>query len=330
MAPTIDRRTVLKSCAAGATSLIATLPAYPQVKKICISTYVYKTAGRLEVKADVYRAAGEEMRPVVLWIHGGALIMGSRRWIDGRLNDMLLDAGYVIVSIDYRLAPETKLPLIIEDLEDAYRWVHENGPALFQADTSRIAVMGASAGGYLTLTAGFRARPRPAALVSFYGYGDLIGDWYSQPSPHARHHQSNLSREEAYRQVSGPPISEASEREGDGGAFYQFCRQQGLWPQAVSNWDPAREPEKFFPYMPVKNVTGDYPPTLLIHGTEDTDVPYEQALLMAEQLEKHGAVHRLITIPGAEHGLGGGDPKLIDDAYQALLGFVNQHMQRPR
>ena len=142
MALTIDRRTVLKSCALGATSLTVTLPAYPQVRKICISTYIYKKTDGLEIKADVYRAGGEEARPVIIWIHGGALIMGSRQWIDGRVKDMMLDAGYVIVSIDYRLAPETKLPFIIEDIEDAYTWVYKNGLKLFHADTSRIAVMG--------------------------------------------------------------------------------------------------------------------------------------------------------------------------------------------
>ena len=80
--------------------------------------------------------------------------------------------------------------------------------------------------------------------------------------------------------------------------------------------------------MPVKNVTKEYPPTLLIHGTDDTDVPFEQSVMMAEELEKHGVPFRLITIPGAEHGLGGGDPKLIQDAYKAVLDFVNQQMQR--
>ena len=134
--------------------------------------------------------------------------------------------------------PETQLPEIIADLEDAFRWVREKGPELFHADPDRVAAIGGSAGGYLTLTAGFRAKPRPVALVSLWGYGDLVGPWYSEPSPHPRHHTTKLSREEAYKQVSGPPISDSRNRKGDGGAFYQFCRQQGLWPKAVSGWDP--------------------------------------------------------------------------------------------
>ena len=163
-------------------------------------------------------------------------------------------------------------------------------------------------------------------LVAFWGYGDLVGDWYSKPSPHPRHHRVKLSREEAYRQVDGPPISDSRLRRGNGGSFYQYCRQQGIWPQEVSTWDPHSEPEKFTPFMPVKNVTSDYPPTMMIHGTEDTDVPYEQSVMMAEQFKQQGVEHELVTIPNGEHGLGGGDPQDISAAYEKAFAFVDRHM----
>lgn len=292
--------------------------------KDSVTTYTYKRVGGLDIRADVHRPDDHVRRPVVVWIHGGALIMGHRAGVSERVRRMMLDAGFVIVSIDYRLAPETKLPAIIEDVEDAFAWVRDKGQELFGADTGRVAVMGSSAGGYLTLTSGYRVRPRPNALVSFWGYGDLIGDWYSQPSPHARHQRVQMTREEAFHQVSGPPVSDARDRKGNGGAFYQHCRQHGIWPKAVSGWDPRGEAQKFHPYMPVKNVTKDYPPTLLIHGDQDTDVPYEQSVMMAEQFRKHGVEHRLITIPGGEHGLGGGDKRLIDSAYDSALEFVQR------
>ena len=53
----------------------------------------------------------------------------------------------MVVSIDYRLAPETKLPAIVEDVQDACRWVRERGPKLFRIAPERLAVMGGSAGG---------------------------------------------------------------------------------------------------------------------------------------------------------------------------------------
>ncbi|MFN0054169.1 MAG: alpha/beta hydrolase fold domain-containing protein [Planctomycetales bacterium] len=290
-------------------------------------THAYKKVGDLEIQADVFRFEDRQPRPVVLWIHGGALIMGHREGVDQRLKQALLDAGIIFVSIDYRLAPETQLPEIIHDIEDAWRWIHEHGPELFHADPKRIAVAGGSAGGYLTLMTGFRVTPRPAALVSFWGYGDLVGDWYSSPSPHPRHHQSKLTREEAYRQVSGPPISDARNRQGDGGGFYQYCRQQGLWPLAVSGWNPKSDEKSFLPYMPVRNVTSQNPPTLLIHGEKDTDVPYEQSVLMAAALKKSGVEHRLISISEGEHGLPGIDRAVIDQMYADVLSFLLGHLK---
>lgn len=289
-------------------------------------TYVYKRVGDLEIKSDVYTAGDSTKRRVIVWIHGGALINGHRESVPTWLK-ALLEPGYAVVSIDYRLAPETKLPEVVADVEDAMRWIRDRGPELFQADPRRLAVVGGSAGGYLTLVAGYRARPRPTALVSLFGYGDLIGPWYSQPSPHPRHHRLKPSRDEAYRQVSGPPISDSRQRQGDGGAFYQYCRQHGSWPQAVSGWNPHSEPERFHPYMPLKNVTPDYPPTLLIHGDADTDVPHEQSVLMAADFKTHGVEHRLITLPGAEHGLAGVDQKAVDEAYRAAADFIRRHLE---
>ncbi len=289
-------------------------------------THTFKKVGDLEIKADVYAFDDAKSRPVVVWIHGGALIMGHRESVPKWLSDECVKSGYVLVSIDYRLAPETQLPEIIKDVEDAFAWIAGKGPALFHADPKRIAVVGGSAGGYLTLTAGFRAKPRPVALVSLWGYGDLVGDWYSKPSPHPRHHQSKLSRDEAYKQVSGPPVSDSRDRKGDGGAFYQFCRQQGLWPKAVSGWDPHTQVEKFFPYMAVKNATADYPPTLLIHGDKDTDVPYEQSVMMVEQFTRHKVEHRLITLTGGEHGLAGADAAATGEAYSDAAAFLQKQL----
>jgi acetyl esterase/lipase len=296
--------------------------------KPLVKTYTYKKIGDLEIKADVYRADDETIRPVVVWIHGGALINGHRAGVSGRVKDWALESGYAFVSIDYRLAPETQLPEIIQDVEDAFAWLRKEGPSLLKIDPTRIVVTGGSAGGYLTLVTGYRVNPRPKALVPFWSYGDLVGDWYSQPSPHPRHHTSKLTREEAFRQVSGPPVSDSRERQGDGGAFYQYCRQHGTWPESVSGWNPHTEPDRFYPFMPVKNVTADFPPTLLIHGTADTDVPYEQSVLMADEFKKHQVPYELVSVPDAEHGLADGDPKLVDDAYAKAFAFLDQHLKK--
>jgi acetyl esterase/lipase len=308
--------------------LASVVKAEDAVKK---TTAVYKKVGDLEIKADVYRANNDKIMPVVVWIHGGALIMGHREGVSGRIKQWASENDCALISIDYRLAPETKLPAIIEDIEDAFKWIRGDGARRFKLDTNRIVVSGGSAGGYLTLTVGYRVKPRVQALVAFWGYGGLIGDWYSKPSPHARHKGPKLTNEMAWKNVSGPPISDSRDRKGNGGTFYQYCRRQGSWPTAVSGgWDPIKNPEKFFPYMPVKNVTKDYPVTLMIHGTEDTDVPHEESVMMASELKRNGVKHKLISVVGGEHGLGGGERKKINAAYDASLEFIAKHTGRAK
>ena len=153
------------------------------------TTHVYKSVGKLQIKLDLFQANDQATRPLAVWIHGGALIMGHRDSVPDRIKTLLSVAGYAIASIDYRLAPETQLAEIIADVEDSFRWLRENSARL-RIDSTKTAVLGGSAGGYLALTTGFRTTPPPQAIVSLWGYGDLVGDWYSPPqrpcstSPH--------------------------------------------------------------------------------------------------------------------------------------------------
>ena len=298
--------------------------AFAQEQKTTVTTFTYKKVGDLEIKLDANRPADKKIRPLAVWIHGGALINGGRQGIGpGR---QLLHAGYVVVSIDYRLAPETKLPEIISDVEDAFEWIRKNGREKFQADTSKIAVLGGSAGGYLTFSTGFRVQPPPTVLVSYWGYGDLIGPWYSEPSPHARHQGKSQAPAEMAVIEAGPPVANSRDRKGDGGTYYRTCRKLGIWPEKVSGF-PESEAKKFAPFMPAVNVSPTYPPTLMIHGTKDTDVPHEQSLIMAREFKKHGIPHRLISVQGGEHGLGGGKPEDIRAAHAAVLPFIKKYMK---
>src|SRR5262245_30627706 len=82
-------------------------------------THIYKTIDKVEIAADVYRSASAKPQPVLVWIHGGALIMGSRESVPKNLLDLCREEGFALVSLDYRLAPEVKLPAIVADIEDA-------------------------------------------------------------------------------------------------------------------------------------------------------------------------------------------------------------------
>jgi acetyl esterase/lipase len=297
-------------------------PAFPK------KTLTYKTVGQTNIQADVYRPADDKVRPVLVWIHGGALIVGGRDSVPRRLVDLCRSQGYVLISLDYRLAPEVKLPSIVEDVEDAFRWIREQGPKQFHSDPEKLVVAGGSAGGYLTLLAGTRVKPRPKALVAYWGYGDVDGDWYTKPSDYYRQQVPLVNRDDAYQAVGGDVLTSTDGAAGKArGRYYQYLRQNGLWTKEVTGFDPQTEGSKLDPYCPVRCLTSDYPPTLLIHGTDDTDVPYEQSAAMEKELARLKVAHELITVRGAGHGLSGGDSKTVDDAHERAAAFIRSHLE---
>jgi acetyl esterase/lipase len=290
-------------------------------------TYTYKTVDKLDVKADVYRAADEVVRPVVVWIHGGALIMGSRNSVPRNLLDLCRKEGCALVSLDYRLAPEVKLPAIIDDIKDAFAWLREKGPALLHIDPAKIVVTGGSAGGYLTLMTGIAVKPRPRALVAYWGYGDVDGEWYTKPSKHYRKTVPLIPKEEAEKAVGARVLSGTEGAEGrTRSRFYLYLRQNGLWTRRVTGFDPETQRKKLDPYCPVRNVTNDYPPTLLLHGTADTDVPYELSAAMAKELARNKVEYQLVTVSGVGHGLSGAQPKVSAQAHEKALTFIRRHL----
>ncbi len=301
-------------------------PATPLTK----TTHVFRTVGDVKVEADVYRPAGNALRPVVVWIHGGALIVGSRVQVPRNLLDLCAQERFILVSLDYRLAPEVKLPEIAADIQDAFRWLHAEGPKLFHADTSRVVVAGGSAGGFLTMLVGTSIKPRPNALVTYWGYGDIDALWATDSSEHYRTKTPLVDPEEARAAVNkgvltGTPDPETQKARGN---FYRHLRQAGGWSREVTGIDAPKEPGKLDPWCPVKNITSEYPPILMIHGTADTDVPYASSADMARELKKAGVPHELITIPDAEHGLRDGDPKLVADAHAKALEFIRRQLTK--
>jgi acetyl esterase/lipase len=293
-------------------------------------TLTFKTVDGLELKADVHRTDNGKIQPVVVWFHGGGLTSGDRKWPRGDVRDLCKRQGYILISFDYRLAPEVKLPEIIADVKDGFRWIREKGPALFQADPTRIVVAGSSAGGYLTLMTGICIEPRPVALVSYWGYGDIDGDWVSKPGEYYRKRFGLVSREAAMKAYGEVTTGEgwSDQKYAQRKTYARYLRQNGLWTQEVSGFDPATEPRKLDPYCPVRNVTAKYPPTFHVHGTDDTDVPVSKAEDMARELKRAGVAHELILIPKAGHRLNGGDKKLVANASQRALKWITDHIEK--
>ncbi len=249
-----------------------------------------------------------EKRPVIVWLHGGALMMGISNTPPQRLRDLAQSEGYVIVGVHYRNYPFRKVPGIIEDVKQCFAWIRAKGPELFGADPDRMVVSGSSAGGYLTMMCGLVIDPKPAGLVPYWGYGDVDGDWYVKP------HYLNRPRVK---------LEECTRPDGrfDAAKSYLYFRQNGLWTSKVTGFDPATERDKLTPYCPVRMVTPSYPPTFMIHGTADNDVPYQRSVDMQAKLQKNKVWNHLVTVKGGGHGCRGHEELLLN-----AHPFINYHL----
>ncbi|OPA73784.1 hypothetical protein BVG16_27275 [Paenibacillus selenitireducens] len=283
-------------------------------------TRIYKELENCSLYADVFDQG--RSTPVIVYFHGGALIFGSKSWLPQEQIEFFTNAGFSVISIDYRLAPETKMEWIIEDIRDALTWVKNTAIQWYDFDASQIILMGSSAGGYLSLlagTMGFKAK----AIVSFYGYGDILGDWLANPSEHYCS-RPMVHRSNAYELLGDREITDGS---WDRFNYYLFCRQQGNWVSEVTGYDRIRDKAKLTRMNPIQNLTSEFPPTLLLHGNQDTDVPYEQSVIMNEKLQEYGVDTRLITIEGGDHGFDQHfhEPS-VQRAFHNVVDFLRRHL----
>ena len=133
----------------------------------------------------IYRPkdAGPGPLPVVLNFHGGGWVSGDVHQSEWWASSIAARAGVVVVSVEYRLAPENSFPIPVEDCYDATRWVAEHAEEL-GVDPSRLAVMGDSAGGNMAAVVSLMARDRGefavALQVLIYPSVELVDDFPSE------------------------------------------------------------------------------------------------------------------------------------------------------
>lgn len=119
-----------------------------------------------EIPLRIYRPTDEEALPVLLYFHGGGWVLGNLDTADSICRSLANQAGCMVVSVDYRLAPEFKFPVPLEDAYAATEWVAAHGSSI-GADSKRIAVGGDSAGANLAAVVALMARDRASVLICF-------------------------------------------------------------------------------------------------------------------------------------------------------------------
>jgi Esterase/lipase len=164
--------------------LLATTPVMNE-SVIITNRFISGPEGAPDIRVRIYEpAVRNEILPGTLWMHGGGYVLGNPEMNDDLCALFVTEAQCVVVSVDYRLAPENPFPAPLEDCYAALKWFYENAAGL-GVDASRLAVAGNSAGGGLAAAVSLLARDRQGPTLIFQmPLYPMIDDRNMTPSSH--------------------------------------------------------------------------------------------------------------------------------------------------
>ena len=222
---------------------------------------MFAEPSRKKLTLDIYRPVTADPLPIVIQIHGGAWRSGEPG-DDGRFAATLAHDGYLVVAIDYRLAPEWRWPAQLDDVRAAIAWVVTNGKA-YGGDVQRLALLGRSSGAQLAMVAAYSGSDQIAAVVSLYGPTDLTEGWRTPPSPDP---------------LPVRPVLET-----------------------FLGGTPEEVPRFYAAASPITYASARVPPTLLVYGAHDHVVESRFGRALHSQLKAAGASSFFLEVPWAEH-----------------------------
>jgi acetyl esterase/lipase len=231
--------------------------------------------GDLSLKLDLYIPRRKARAPLIVWVHGGAWRSGSKKSMP---LSKLVEDGYPIASVDYRLSTQARFPAQVHDIKAAIRFLRGHGEQ-WHLPTKKIVVAGDSAGGHLAALVGVsngnaelegdvggdrNQSSDVQGIMSFYGAANLT-TILKQSTPHGL-------------EVRAPALD----------------LLLGAQPDAV----PALAQLA----SPVFHVDHRDPPLLLLHGDQDPQMPIDQSLELLGAYQEVKAPVQLEVVHGAGHG----------------------------
>ena len=263
----------------------------------------FANVGGQSLLLDLFVPSGDGPFPVIVSLHGGSWASGTR---DQGLAVLQVDRGYAVANIDYRLAPQWIWPAQVEDAKTAVRWLRANADR-FDLDPTRVGVMGLSAGGHIGAVLGTSNGVASLEGIEFGNAGyssqvQAVVDYFG-PSDLLKIKQQALSC------IPGDPNDPSEPPSQLLGCTLPLC------------------PEKAATANPITYVTPDDPPFLLLHGTSDCLVPWQQSQILHDALRNADVRSKLILIPFASHG----DPLFLLPTIQKQVDeFLDEHLKSPR
>lgn len=262
-----------------------------------------------QLQMDILKPNINDKLPVVLFITGGGFIQSPKEnYIQQRL--AIAEAGYVVASIQYRVVPQATFPGPLEDAKTAVRYLKENAKK-FGIDPNKIAVMGESAGGYMSALVGTTSGTKQfdkgeylnqnsdvQAAIDIYGLSDLtkVGDDFSKEI------------QEIHKSPSAP---------------------EAMWVNGVAVFGPGgsilNDLEKAKAANPITYISKDTPPFLIMHGDKDMLVSPSQTKILHEALIDKGIDSTRYIVKNANHADQYWNQKEVLDV---IIDFLNKTLKK--
>ena len=228
----------------------------------------YANVGGESLRLDASVPQGPGPFPAAILVHGGGWMNGDKSGGPGKgfmvpMHEPLERGGFAWFSINYRLAPKHPYPACVDDVLTAIRWVKAHS-AEYRVDPARIALSGESAGGHLVALAAVRADAGARVAAVIPFYGLFDLMGDLKPGAELPTHFARLFDRTKLDERAQVLLREAS---------------------------------------PLLGVKAGLPPFLLVHGTADAAVPFQQSVLLQAKLREHGVPCDLLTIKDGVHGM---------------------------